>query len=163
MNISEKGIKLIKNFEGCRLEAYKCPANVWTIGYGHTGSTVHQGLKITQAEADSLLKNDLIIHCNNVSKLVKVPLNQNQFDALVSLEYNIGYGNFLHSTLLKMLNSKDYKGAGRRFLFENTNAKTPEEKYNGCFVFDNKKKVLTGLVRRRKAEQELFLINNLFI
>lgn len=157
MNVSEKGIDLIKNFEGCRLEGYKCPAGVPTIGYGHTGSEVHVGTKITQTEADRLLKNDLIVHCNNVSKLVKVPLNQNQFDALVSLEYNIGYGNFSTSTLLRLLNSKDYKGAARRFLFENNNAKTPEEKYKGCFVFDNKKKVLAGLVRRRKAEQDLFL------
>ncbi len=84
MNISQKGIDLIKNFEGCRLNAYKCPAGVWTIGYGHTGSEVKPGLKITQAEAEKILKSDLVVHCNNVSKLVKVPLNQNQFDALVS-------------------------------------------------------------------------------
>lgn len=157
MNVSEEGISLIKFFEGCKLQAYKCPSGVLTIGYGHTGAEVHAGMKITQAEADRLLKNDLIIHCNNVSKLVKVPLSQNQFDALVSLEFNIGYGNFSSSTLLRLLNSKDYKGAARRFLFENPNSKTPEEKYRGCFVFDNNKKVLAGLVRRRKAEQELFL------
>ena len=86
MNISQKGINLIKNFEGCRLTAYKCPANILTIGYGHTGSDVHTGQKITQEEAEKLLRQDLIVHCNNVSKLVKVPLNQNQFDALVSFE-----------------------------------------------------------------------------
>lgn len=141
MNISEKGIKLIKNFEGCRLEAYKCPAGIWTVGYGHTGSTVHQGLKISQSEADSLLKTDLIIHCNNVSKLVKVPLNQNQFDALVSLEYNIGYGNFSRSTLLKLLNTKNYKGAAEQFAVWRLGGG----------------KILPGLVRRRKAEKDLFL------
>lgn len=141
MNISEKGIKLIKNFEGCRLEAYKCPAGIWTVGYGHTGSTVHQGLKISQSEADSLLKTDLIIHCNNVSKLVKVPLNQNQFDALVSLEYNIGYGNFSRSTLLKLLNTKNYKDAGEQFAVWRLGGG----------------KILPGLVRRRKAEKDLFL------
>lgn len=157
MNVSEKGINLIKEFEGCRLMAYKCPANVWTIGYGHTGAEVHEGLKITQQEADRLLKNDLVIHCNNVEKLVTVPLNQNQFDALVSFEFNIGYGNFSQSTLLRLLNSKNYKGAAKRFLVETLNAKSPEEKYKGSFVFDNNKKVLTGLVRRRKAEQTLFL------
>lgn len=141
MNISEKGIKLIKNFEGCRLEAYKCPAGIWTVGYGHTGSTVHQGLKISQLEADSLLKTDLIIHCNNVSKLVKVPLNQNQFDALVSLEYNIGYGNFSRSTLLKLLNTKNYKDAAEQFAVWRLGGG----------------KILPGLVRRRKAEKDLFL------
>lgn len=141
MNISEKGIKLIKNFEGCRLEAYKCPAGIWTVGYGHTGSTVHPGLKISQSEADSLLKTDLIIHCNNVSKLVKVPLNQNQFDALVSLEYNIGYGNFSRSTLLKLLNAKNYKDAAEQFAVWRLGGG----------------KILPGLVRRRKAEKDLFL------
>lgn len=141
MNISEKGISLIKNFEGCRLEGYKCPAGVPTIGYGHTGSEVHVGMKITQSEADRLLKNDLIVHCNNVSKLVNVPLNQNQFDALVSLEYNIGYGAFLKSTLLKLLNQKKYNEAAEQFL---------RWKYAGG-------KVLAGLERRRKAEKELFL------
>lgn len=157
MNVSENGVNLIKIFEGCRLEAYKCPSGVLTIGYGHTGAEVHVGMEITQTEADILLKKDLIVHCNNVLKLVKVPLSQNQFDALISLEFNIGYGNFQSSTLLRLLNNKDYKGAARRFLFENPNSKTPEEKYKGCFVFDNKKKVLAGLVKRRKKEQELFL------
>lgn len=141
MNISEKGISLIKNFEGCRLIGYKCPAGIPTIGYGHTGSEVRVGMKITQTEADRLLKNDLIVHCNNVSKLVKVPLNQNQFDALVSFEYNIGYGAFSKSTLLKMLNQKNYKEAAEQFL---------RWKYAGG-------KVLAGLERRRKAEKELFL------
>lgn len=141
MNVSEKGLNLIKNFEGCRLEAYKCPAGIWTIGYGHTGSTVHQGLKITPKEADSLLKTDLIVHCNNVTKLVKVPLNQNQFDALVSLEYNIGYGNFSTSTLLRLLNSKDYNGAAEQFAVW--------RKGGG--------KILPGLVKRRQAEKVLFL------
>lgn len=141
MNVSEKGINLIKNFEGCRLEAYKCPAGIWTIGYGHTGLTVHQGLKITQKEADNLLKTDLIVHCNNVTKLVKVPLTQNQFDALVSFEFNIGYGAFNSSTLLKLLNQGKYTDAANQF---------------GRWVYTNKK-VLPGLVKRRAAEKELFV------
>ena len=141
MNISNNGVKLIKNFEGCRLKAYKCPAGIWTIGYGHTGSNVYPGTEITQTEADSLLKTDLIIHCNNVSKLVKVPLNQNQFDALVSLEYNIGYGAFSTSTLLRLLNAKDYKGAAEQFAVWRLGGG----------------KVLPGLVKRRKAEKDLFL------
>jgi lysozyme len=143
MDISQNGINLIKKFEGCGLKAYKCPAGIWTIGYGHTGSTVHAGLQITSAEAEKLLKTDLLVHCNNVSKLVKVPLNQNQFDALVSFEYNVGYGNFKSSTLLKLLNQKKYKEAAEQF---------GRWKYAG-------KKELLGLVRRRNAEKELFLKN----
>ena len=140
-DISENGIKLIKNFEGCRLEAYKCPAGVWTIGYGHTGAEVHAGLKITQEQANKYLKNDLLIHCNNVSRLVKKPLTQNQFDALVSFEYNVGYGNFASSTMLKLLNQGKYSEAALQF---------------GRWVYANKK-VLAGLVKRRQAEKDLFL------
>jgi len=141
MNISQKGINLIKNFEGCRLTAYKCPANILTIGYGHTGSDVHTGQKITQEEAEKLLRQDLIVHCNNVSRLVKVPLNQNQFDALVSFEYNVGYGAFMNSTLLKLLNQKKYKEASEQF---------------GRWKFAGGK-ILAGLVKRREAEKQLFL------
>ncbi len=141
MNISEKGINLIKEFEGCKLESYKCSAGVWTIGYGHTGAEVHEGMKITQEQAEQYLKTDLTIHCNNVEKLVNVPLNQNQFDALVSLEYNIGYNAFKSSTLLKLLNQKKYKEAAEQFT---------RWKYAGG-------KVLAGLVRRREKEKALFL------
>ena len=140
MNISQNGINLIKQFEGCRLEAYKCPAGVWTIGYGHTGADVVSGKKITQEQAENLLKQDLIVHCNNVSKLVKVKLNQNQFDALVSFEYNVGYGNFSSSTLLKLLNKGDYAGAAGQF---------ERWVYAG-------KTVLAGLQKRRKAEMSCF-------
>lgn len=141
MNISEEGIKLIKNFEGCKLTAYKCPAQIWTIGYGHTGSDVHSGLKISQEQAEKLLKVDLLIHCNNVSKLVKVPLTQNQFDALVSFEYNIGYGAFASSTLLKLLNNKKYTDAANQL---------------DRWVYGGGVKLL-GLIRRREAEKKLFL------
>jgi len=141
MNISQNGINLIKKYEGCRLVAYLCPANVWTIGYGHTGSDVYKGRKISSDEAESLLKSDLTIHCNNVSKLVKVPLNQNQFDSLVSFEFNIGYAAFKNSTLLKLLNQKKYKETSLQF-----------ERW----VYANKK-VLAGLQKRRKEEKDLFL------
>lgn len=157
MEISDKGINLIKKFEGCRLTAYKCPAGIWTIGYGHTGADVTSGKTISQDEADRLFKQDLKVHSKNVSKLLTVPVNQNQFDALVSLEYNIGVGNFKSSSILRLLNQRKFFEAGARFLFENPNSKTPEEKYKGCWVFDNKKKVLNGLVRRRAEEQRLFL------
>ena len=141
MNISQKGIDLIKSFEGCRLTAYRCPANVLTIGYGHTGADVTAGLKITQEQAEKLLKSDLLVHCNNVSKAVKVPLTQNQFDALVSFEFNVGYGAFVSSTLLKLLNQKKYKEAAAQF---------------DRWIYANRK-VLAGLVRRRTAEKKLFL------
>lgn len=141
MEISENGINLIKNFEGCKLNAYKCPAGILTIGYGHTGADVSAGAKITQDEAERLLKQDLIIHCNNVSRLVKVPITQNQFDALVSFEYNLGYGNLASSTLLKLLNAKKYSDAANQF-----------ERW----VYAGGKK-LAGLIKRRAAEKALFL------
>ena len=141
MDISQNGINLIKNFEGLRLEAYQCSSGVWTIGYGHTGSDVYKGRKITLNEAETLLKQDLAVHCNNVSSLVKVKLNQNQFDALVSFEFNIGYGAFALSTLLKLLNAGDYTGAANQF---------DRWVYAGG-------KVLAGLEKRRKKEKELFL------
>lgn len=141
MNISQKGIDLIKKFEGCRLTAYRCPANILTIGYGHTGSDVVTGQKITQEQAEKLLKSDLLVHCNNVSRMVKVPLTQNQFDALVSFEFNVGYGNFASSTMLKLLNQKKYREAAAQF---------------DRWVYANRK-VLAGLVKRRAAEKALFL------
>ena len=141
MNISQKGIDLIKKFEGCRLTAYKCPSNVLTIGYGHTGSDVYIGKRITQEEADKLFSMDLKIHENNVNKLVKVSLTQNQFDALVSFEFNIGYGQFSKSNLLKLLNEKKYKESAEQF---------------ESWVYSNGK-VLQGLVKRRTEEKNLFL------
>lgn len=114
MEISEIGINLIKQFEGCRLKSYKCPAGIWTIGYGHT-KDVKEGLVITQEQAEALLKHDLKIHCKNVSNLVKIPLKQNEFDALVSFEYNVGYGNFSKSTMLKLINSGNKKDASDEF------------------------------------------------
>ena len=141
MNVSEKGITLIKKFEGCRLQAYKCTSGVWTIGYGHTGSEVHKDFKITQKEADIYLKHDLIIHANNVNKLVKVPLNQNQFDALVSLVFNIGYGAFKGSTLLRLLNQGKYKEASEQFAVWRLSGG----------------KVSEGLIRRRAEEKKLFV------
>lgn len=140
MDVSEKGINLIKKYEGCRLTAYKCPAGILTIGYGHTGSDVHVGMTITQEKADALLKIDLMIHCNNVEKLVKVPLTQNQFDALVSLEYNIGYGQFKNSTLLRLLNQGKYKEASEQFKVWRLGGG----------------KVLPGLVKRRAEEALIF-------
>lgn len=134
MKISEKGLALIKSFEGCRLEAYKCPAGVWTIGYGHT-SGVKRGMKITQSQADSFLKSDIEKYEKYVINK-NLGLNQNQFDALVSFTYNCGAGNL--STLVK-----------GRSLVEISNAILLYNKANG--------KILAGLKRRREAERALFV------
>ena len=140
MNISKKGIDLIKRYEGCRLKAYKCPAGVWTIGYGHTNNVRPDDI-ITQDDAEELLKRDLKVHEDNVKRVVKIALTQNQSDALVSFEYNVGYGAFANSTLLKLLNAGNYNGASKQF-----------ERW--VYAGD---RVLEGLVKRRKAERELFL------
>lgn len=139
MNISRNGIDLIKKFEGCRLTAYKCPSGVYTIGYGHT-SGVKKGQRITQKEAEAYLREDVKKFENGVNKCVSVPLNQNQFDALISFTYNCGLTAFKNSTLRKKLNARDYEGAGKELLRWN--------KAGGV--------VLEGLKRRRKAEKDLF-------
>ena len=93
MNISERGLNLIKSYEGCRLTAYRCPANVLTIGWGHT-KNVYECMSITQAQADQFLVEDVQVYANAVNKYVsKFNFNQNQFDALVSFAYNCGIGS----------------------------------------------------------------------
>ena len=134
MMTSEKGIALIKSFEGCRLTAYLCPAGIWTIGYGHTAG-VTQGQTITQAQADSFLKADLEKYEKYVTA-TGLALNQNQFDALVSFTYNCGAGN-----LKKLIANRTLTEISEAILLYN--------KGGG--------KVLNGLVRRREAERKLFL------
>ncbi|HFN6537540.1 TPA: lysozyme [Citrobacter freundii] len=148
MITSEKGIRLIKQFEGCRLTAYPDPGTggyPWTIGYGWThpvdGKPVKRGMTIDQATADRLLKTGLVGYENDVLKVAKVKLTQGQFDALVSFAYNVGSRALSTSTLLKKLNDGDIKGAADEFLRWN--------KASG--------KVLNGLTRRREAERALFL------
>lgn len=139
MKTSLEGINLIKHFEGCELEAYKCPAGVWTIGYGHIKG-VQQGDVITEQQADDMLVEELEEYENYIHNLVSCPLNQNQFDALVSWVYNLGSSNLQASTLLKVLNAGDYAGVPAQMLRWN--------KAGG--------KVLEGLTRRRQAEADLF-------
>ena len=139
-NISEAGIDLIKEFEGLRLDAYRCPAGKWTIGYGSTAG-VRQGMSITADEADDLLDRDLQFFEAGVEKAVKVKIRQSQFDALVSFAFNLGLGSLKKSTLLKKLNAGDDHGAAEEFL-------------RWCYANGV---ALTGLLRRRKAERELFL------
>jgi lysozyme len=140
MRISQTGVDLIKHFESLQLDAYRCSAGVWTIGYGHTKG-VKQGDRITEQEAERLLESDLELFERGVLRSVKVKLTQSQFDALVSFSFNVGLGALGHSTLLRRLNEGDIFGAADQFL--------RWDKAGG--------KVLAGLVRRRKAERALFL------
>ena len=142
MITSQEGIDLIKNFEGCRLKAYKCPAGIWTIGYGHT-SGVKEGQVITLEQAEQFLRQDLKRFETSVRNLVIVPIKQNQFDALVSFAYNLGATALSTSTLLKKLNNSDYNCAALEF---------------DRWVYANGNK-LNGLIRRRAAEKELFTKN----
>ena len=145
MQTSDKGIALIKQFEGCKLTAYQDSVGVWTIGYGWTkpvdGKPIRAGMTIKQETAERLLKTGLVSYENDVSRLVKVNLTQGQFDALVSFTYNLGVRSLSTSTLLRKLNAGDYAGAADEFLRWN--------KAGG--------KVLNGLTRRREAERALFL------
>lgn len=155
MNISETGLALIKSFEGKYYEGYLCPAGVWTIGYGHTGETLGQpspkGMRISDVDIDNLLKKDMNRFEKAVFRSVTVPIKQHQFDALVSFAFNVGAGALATSTLLKKLNSADYKGAAEQFLVWNK-ATNPQTK---------KKVALAGLTRRRQAERHLFLTGEL--
>ena len=137
--VSVGSTKLIREFEGLELKAYKCPAGVLTIGYGHT-KAVTAGMVITESKAEKLLREDLKWVEEAINSKVVVNLTQNQYDALASFIYNVGAGAFAKSTLLRKLNAEDYGGASAEFKRWN--------KGGG--------KVLKGLVRRRKAEQELF-------
>ncbi|HEO9918875.1 TPA: lysozyme [Enterobacter asburiae] len=145
MQTSDKGIALIKQFEGCKLTAYQDSVGVWTIGYGWTqpvdGKPIRAGMTINQETAERLLKTGLVSYESDVSRLVKVGLTQGQFDALVSFTYNLGARSLSTSTLLRKLNVGDYAGAADEFLRWN--------KAGG--------KVLNGLTRRREAERALFL------
>lgn len=137
--ISNAGLDLIKQHEGLRLKSYKDVGGVKTIGYGHTGSGASKS-KITEQEAEQLLVQDVQDAEQTVADLVNVPLEQNQFDALVSLVFNIGAGAFKNSTLLKKLNAGDVDGATKEFLRWN--------KVKG--------KVVSGLTNRRRQEAQLF-------
>jgi GH24 family phage-related lysozyme (muramidase) len=139
--IGKEGLELIKKWEGLRLTAYlPTPNDVWTIGYGHT-KTAKRGMTITEKQAEDLLKGDLAWVEEALARNVKVPLKQNQYDALASFVYNLGEGNFRSSTLLKLLNAGDYDGAADQLLRWNK----------------QKGKVLRGLTNRRMEERALFL------
>jgi lysozyme len=114
---SPNGIDFIRHEEGCRLTAYQDQVGVWTIGVGHTGREVKQGLVITQSDADTILRRDLTHFEECVDRAIHVPqITQGQFDAMVSLTFNIGAAGFESSTLVKKLNAGDIVGAGCEFV-----------------------------------------------
>ena len=140
MHMSQGGLDaLLKKFEGCKLKAYHCPAGVCTIGYGHTSAAgapqVVDGMTITQAQAEDILKRDIVKYEVAVMDLVKVKLTQNQFDVLTDFAYNAGVGNLKSSTLLKKVNAGDFDAVPAELM--------KWTKGGG--------KVLPGLVRRRQA------------
>ena len=139
MKTSEVGVELIKEFEGCKQVAYQDSVGVWTIGYGHT-KDVYEGQLAIKKTIERWLQEDLEEFESYVSKLVKVELNQNQFDALVAWTYNLGPTNLKESTMLRKLNYGDYESV-------------PDEmrRWNKAGG-----EVLNGLVRRRDAEANLF-------
>ncbi|MBC8950975.1 MULTISPECIES: lysozyme [Xenorhabdus] len=143
MKISESGVNKLKSYEGLKLKAYPDPATgaaPWTIGYGHTKG-VESGQVITVQQAEEFLHQDLIPIYAAIQRLVKVPLTQGQFDALCSFIFNLGIGNFAHSTLLIKLNTGDYQGAAKEFV-----------KWDRA---DGEK--LAALRMRRESEQKTFL------
>lgn len=164
--LNQAGVDLIKSFEGIldgnpktvNLDPYLDPIKIWTIGWGHAITFGERFLRgaadrnlakqlypsgITRAEAEQLLAHDVVEHTRDLETIVKVPLTDNQFAAIASLAFNIGVAGFKRSSLLKYLNRGDYKTAATRFAPWNTAGG----------------KVLKGLVRRRKAERDLFLSN----
>lgn len=144
MKISNNGIAFIKREEGERLLAYPDSVGVWTIGVGHTGTVdgkpIAKGMTITPAQSTNLLLSDLAWAESAIGSNVKVPLTQNQYDALCSFVFNVGRNAFTGSTLLKKLNAKDYAGAADQFL---------QWKRAGQFA--------DLLLPRRKRERELFI------
>jgi lysozyme len=144
MKTNQRGIDLIKSFEGLELKAYPDPGtggDPWTIGYGHTGPEVKKGLVITAQQAEDYLRKDLEKFESKLMGMLTAPVNENQWAALISFAYNCGPENLRTSTLLRLVNAKDYAGAAEQFLRWNKAAG----------------KVLDGLTRRRQAERALFL------
>jgi lysozyme len=140
MTINDAGIKLIQSFESCKLESYQDIKGIWTIGWGHTGPEVKLGQTITQEEADDLFQKDLDHFNQSVSFLITTNINENQFSALVSFEYNLGDGSLEKSHLLIYVNNSQFDLASEEF---------PKWDHSDGIVVD-------GLLRRRLAEQTLF-------
>lgn len=140
MQISERGLDLIRRFEGLKLDAYRCPAGVWTIGYGHAGPEVRSGMRISREEAEALLIAD-VLRFDGAVRRIAGPSSQGQHDALVSFAFNLGLGALMSSTLLKKHKAGDHEGAAGQF---------------GRWVHAGGRK-LAGLEKRRAAEAALYL------
>ena len=145
-HINERGIEMVKIFEGISTKPYLCPANVWTVGYGATRSSTGGPIDldmepISETEAEALLLRDLESSEGWVSRLIKTALTENQFSALTSFTFNVGAGALQRSTLRMKLNRGEGRGAADEF---------PKWKFAN-------KRILAGLVRRRAAERALFL------
>lgn len=140
MKLGAAGKALIQSFEQCRLTAYMDGGGVWTIGWGHTGREVHEGLTCTQEQADAWFDQDVAVAVNALNKALDVAVNQNQFDALVSFTFNVGVRHATQSTLLRDVNAKRFAEAADEF---------PK------WCHDNGE-TIPGLLRRRRAEQALF-------
>ena len=143
MQVSYNGLMLLKELEGFRKESYLDTGGVWTIGYGTTrveGKPVEAGLTCTEAQAQQWLSNDIAWAQTAVNKLVKVPLKQGMFDALVSFVYNVGEEQFRRSTLLRLLNLNQHIEAGKQLL---------------RWKYDNGK-VINGLINRRVKELAMY-------
>jgi lysozyme len=146
MQASQKAINLIKQFEGCRYHPYRDSVGLWTVGYGHLigdGKSLPSGDNriFTQEEIDSFLVNDLTRTESGINMLLKVPVTQNQYDALCSFCYNLGVGTFQKSTLLKDINAKMWDAAANDLL-----------KFHFAGGVSQ-----PGLVKRRQAEHDLFI------
>jgi lysozyme len=139
MTYSKSGIHLTEHFEGCKFVAYKDLRGIWTIAYGHTCG-VYEGMTCTQAQADEWLRQDIVFAAACVNSFVLVGLSQEEFDALVDFVFNLGCGNFKHSTLLGKINRGDFAGAASEL-----------DKWD--YVAG---KQCAGLLRRREAEQDEF-------
>ena len=139
MNYSQSGLRLTEQFEGCRLEAYQDQIGQWTIEYGHTEG-VYPGMSITQLQAEQFLLGDIQHAVNCVNTLVKVPLTQGEFDAMVDFAFNLGVGAFGGSTLLKLVNQGNFADAANEF-----------DKWDHAGG-----QIVAGLLRRRQAETEEF-------
>lgn len=141
----DKCTEIIKHFEGKKLTAYLCPANVWTIGYGSTtypnGKKVQHGDKISDSEAEKLLSATIRTFAESIRPLIKIQIKPRQFEALVSLAFNIGVTAFKNSTLLAKLNAGDHVEVINQF-----------QRWNKAG-----QKTLPGLVRRRKSEANLYI------
>ena len=139
MHVSDVGLDLIRRFEGLRLDAYRCPAGVWTIGYGHTGTDIGQGLKISKQRAEELLRADVLRFEEGVARCAGL-CTPGQFDALVSFAFNLGLGALRSSTLLKLHKLGQHKLAASEF---------------GRWIHAGGKRC-PGLANRRAAEAERY-------